>query len=814
MYSYSLLLLAALAAVVSSTETTTALRGSQQEQPQELQEKTARRKLFEEVTCRFFVADIEYEMDNKHTSEGQSDEEYTCEFDPEEAERLGVYSVTIELENVIDIDGVESEGHHNHDHHFENAVSGESIFSISNAIIDVEEYKMFLPSESAVSVRTDRDRERRNLSTKTSGDLKTLVIRIIDKKGNQPTLSIEKLREHTFEDESCLKSQVEACSYNKARIQPYGNGGVYDLVVDHDLTVDSSRHALYNAARKAFGEQFGNPNDKSKFDLVLFCNPPESKDPVNIKWGGWGQVGGPVSSYNDLKCGSVATHLHEVGHNLGLNHSGEGTFVYGDSSGLMGPTPTGDNFHGCFNPAKSWQLGWYEDRQQTVEPLNKNNPIKRFTLNGIADYKKSSNGLVGIKMGDYYIGYNRKAGINIDTQEDGDRVTIVRVDDKKFSWKESQLDPGGSFTIENYNNVRDIEVKFLGVSDDKRDAIVEIIDVDFAPDNQEPCEDHIVEIKTDNYAYDTSWFLSETTGLRRAFGQAPVYNENNKVYKTKVCLPYDNEYKLILKDGWGDGLCCGHGKGYYKITNSKNQIQTSNLVNGVPQNYSGKEIVKIFSVGKNPNPSTPPPTPQPTPPPTPQPTPPPTPQPTPPPTPQPTPQAITNPPPSGPCEKYTVEVRTDGYPQDSSWYINDPSGNKKFAIDSFPKKETVYRETVCLSYNSKYEFVMVDAFKDGLCCKAGNGYYKVMDSKGTVVVDSQGKAEQFETQTETINVGPPPKKKKCKNKRGKFKLKLKKKKSKPCRFWARKKKCNDIVQSQNVPVWQLCPKACNACDRI
>ncbi len=719
MYSYTLLLLAAIQAVVSSTSISyTALRGNQES-------KKDRRRLLEQVTCYLYIRDIEY-FPTPQNPKGYSEREWDCQFTPEDSDILGITFAKIEQQDFINIDS-EAVEHNIHDHHFDNAVSGVSTMIVNRAIIDTESFKMFLPSNAIVQVRTERDRERR-LSSKTMGNLKTIMVRIIDNQNRQPTKSISDLRNDVFLDSSCLKSQMEGCSHGKVTIAPHGGTGVFDLHVDHDLAESNNGDVLHNKAFLAFQAQFGDPFDTSKFDLVMFCNPPQYTQIA----GAWGQVNGPISNYADDWCSSVAGQMHEVGHNLGLEHSGEGGDQYGDTSGYMGSTSQNDDHSMCFNAAKSFQLGWYNDKSLSFNPLNQNNPVRRVTLNGVVDYGKNPNALITVRLeetnkaSDYYIGYNRKAGLNSQTSENADMVTISRKDGApdhaSFSWKVASLIPGNSFIIDNFNGQRKVEIIFVGKSNDLRDAVVDIIDHQYKPaPPQENCEKHTIEIKTDGYPGDTSWELRETTGIGRGFGSPPDYTNSNTVYKTEVCLPYSNNYKFTIFDGFADGICCGQGQGYYKIyKNSNNQIKA--------QGGEFKEFdVRTFSTGSDPNPPTP------TRAPTPFPTNAPTPFPTNAPTKAPTEPTGDN---SG-CDNYTVEIHTDNFPEDTSWEILNIHGNKKGGRDTFPDKMTVVTDTICLNKGNTFKFVMKDSHGDGVCCSQGNGYYKLKDASGNVIVDGE-----------------------------------------------------------------------------
>ncbi len=107
----------------------------------------------------------------------------------------------------------------------------------------------------------------------------------------------------------------------------------------------------------------------------------------------------------------------------------------------------------------------------------------------------------------------------------------------------------------------------------------------------------------------------------------------------------------------------------------------------------------------------------------------------------------------GICEKFTIEIKTDQFPEDSSWSIFDATGKKVYGRDSFADKETLYQNTVCLKYDRRYEFHVADSFKDGLCCKHGDGYYKVKDSRGNIVIEREDGA--FHIRQMDIMVGLP-----------------------------------------------------------
>lgn len=162
--------------------------------------------------------------------------------------------------------------------------------------------------------------------------------------------------------------------------------------------------------------------------------------------------------------------LLEIGHNLGLAHSGRNNVSYGDRSGMMGYSYNRDNGPmQCFNPAKTYQLGWFDDK--TVE-VNPNDGTWVGTIIGAADYSNdnvdpNANVIVKIVTGgskDFYLGYNRKKDINSGVVVAGDAVTIVEQESgySKSDFLASLPEEGSSETFFNFGGTdKNLVVEFL-----------------------------------------------------------------------------------------------------------------------------------------------------------------------------------------------------------------------------------------------------------------------------------------------------------------------------------------------------------------
>jgi hypothetical protein len=142
---------------------------------------------------------------------------------------------------------------------------------------------------------------------------------------------------------------------------------------------------------------------------------------------------------------------------LGLHHAGEGGSEYGDQSGFMGYSYGYDEFEYssgyktkmCFNPAKSFQLGWYDADSPEIFPLAQAWSGK---LVGVANYDSTAQDeYVVLKLEDgttdFYIGYNLAYGFHAGTPESANRVTVVEQGNgSSLSSKIKVLNVGNTYT--------------------------------------------------------------------------------------------------------------------------------------------------------------------------------------------------------------------------------------------------------------------------------------------------------------------------------------------------------------------------------
>jgi len=110
-----------------------------------------------------------------------------------------------------------------------------------------------------------------------------------------------------------------------------------------------------------------------------------------------------------------------------------------------------------------------------------------------------------------------------------------------------------------------------------------VCEYSFGPGIQKQVE---IEIKTDNYPGETSWQVYPNSSSIVVLSGAS-YTENRTIYTSSEYFPVCS-YTFVIKDFYGDGICCKHGNGYYKVLVDGNEVLSGGRFNS--------EESKIFVV--------------------------------------------------------------------------------------------------------------------------------------------------------------------------------------------------------------------------
>ena len=76
-----------------------------------------------------------------------------------------------------------------------------------------------------------------------------------------------------------------------------------------------------------------------------------------------------------------------------------------------------------------------------------------------------------------------------------------------------------------------------------------------------------VSVLTDMFPEETSWTLTSVCSgqLEASVDKRTKYASKEKLYSDNYCVP-DTQYVFTILDVYGDGICCGNGKGSYNVT--------------------------------------------------------------------------------------------------------------------------------------------------------------------------------------------------------------------------------------------------------
>ena len=185
------------------------------------------------------------------------------------------------------------------------------------------------------------------------GNRSVLVVRVSGT-NESPVETVEQLAGAVFGLGSqalnnSMRAQYGRCSFSRLDFRPAsGNDNMYNGVVDiqlgYSLRGSGASQVVRDAIRSVRGLLGLASPLKANFDHVMFCVArgttlvlPGELNP-NPNWVAHAELTGWRSFYNSDWCDSLSLLMHEIGHNLGLSHSGTDSYgvdVYGDTSGTV-----------------------------------------------------------------------------------------------------------------------------------------------------------------------------------------------------------------------------------------------------------------------------------------------------------------------------------------------------------------------------------------------------------------------------------------------------------------------------------------------
>ena len=364
------------------------------------------------------------------------------------------------------------------------ALSSNLIFS-HNRIILPTDNEPFLHSWTPLTFSTSSSKSNtaRRLA-KTSGQSTAIAI-LLRFSDLVPSINSNQVGAALFGNGALTpQKQMAACSYNKFQLAPLDNNPG-NRAINADLLISGTgwtRTMVLNVAVPFVRSKLGITD---QFDHVLWVFPPNL--PSDKSWIAFAEYGGSQSFYNNDAIMSLENTMHELVHNMGFEHSSQQTDPllpeYGDTTGYMGwdDTPTTENDSKCFNGAKSYQLGWYDDKVQSID-FQADNELSHYfkgKLIGVVDYGKSTEEhTVVLKIEStspesLYLTYNRKKGINKDTGEAGDSVTVTESEGfGNFTCLTHIIETDNELEIKDYHDGLSLLIK---VGPDATDGMVDYV---------------------------------------------------------------------------------------------------------------------------------------------------------------------------------------------------------------------------------------------------------------------------------------------------------------------------------------------------
>ena len=214
-----------------------------------------------------------------------------------------------------------------------------------------------------------------------------------------------------------------------------------------------------------------------------------------------------------------------------------------------------------------------------------------------------------------------------------------------------------------------------------------------------------LELRTDWFPWQTSWQIEDGNGEILHSGSGYTWDEHLTTFNYEYCLLVGC-YDFVIDDSFGDGICCMSNfiddvyyddiDGYYKasVYGRKEVFNGGEFGSQAIEHFCGEDLCPFATHYPSlvPTSSSAPTT---------------------------TPDCS-----CGVGEfKFELELKTDEYPTETSWQIEDGNGDIIVSESGYTEQLTIFNYEYCLPVGC-YDFVIDDSAGDGLCCGFGAGYYK------------------------------------------------------------------------------------------
>lgn len=240
------------------------------------------------------------------------------------------------------------------DEHGDEIGRGELEAVMSNVVLFPRNNTLAVTEDSIFTFQRRRSLQFEDVAKRT-GTRKVLAF-TISTSDVRNTFRDYELRPYLFgTDRITMESQFAACSGGQLSMEPLRDG-----VKDIDLPGRASDYTPRDAAFAAIGmyeQELGIDNLEDEADHLMFCLPPGMAQFVASAVNN-----NPRSIYDDLNCARMSVFMHELAHNMGLNHASKRGERYKDLTGYMGSSQRQmEGPQKCYNAAQHWKLGWYND---------------------------------------------------------------------------------------------------------------------------------------------------------------------------------------------------------------------------------------------------------------------------------------------------------------------------------------------------------------------------------------------------------------------------------------------------------------------